>query len=124
MPTVLPAPAEREGRRDLGRVGAGLIVLGLLGFVGVVLALGGGARLDLDGVLVVGGGAILVVVIGTVLAASGKREGNVATGLLGGCTAALMGVVLGGLLVVATILYAIQDCAKACSGSPSQQQRR
>ena len=40
-------------------------------------------------------------------------------------TSALMGVCLGGLLVVATVMYAIHDCQKACSpGQQSSQQKR
>jgi hypothetical protein len=120
LPVVVPA--ERDGRRDLGRVGVGLIVLGLLGFVGVILTIGNGTRFDPEGILVIGGGTILMVVAGTAMAA-GKR-GGVATGILGGCASALMAMVLGGVLVLAMILYAVSDCLKTCNGQQSSQQRR
>jgi hypothetical protein len=122
LPEVLPA--EREGRRDLGRVGVGLIVLGMLGFVGVILFIGSGTRFDPQGMLIVGGGAILMVVAGSAIAAS-RRGGSAAAGLLGGCASALMGVVLGGVLVTAMLVYALSDCLKTCNGQqPAAQQKR
>lgn len=115
LPTVLPAAAERQGRRDLGRVGTGLIVLGLLGFVGVILALTHGAGLNPESVLVIGGGTIVMVIAGSAMAA-GRRGGTVATGVLGGCASALMATVLGFVLAMAMVIYAISGCFKALSG--------
>ncbi len=120
LPEVLPT--EREGRRDLGRVGVGLIVLGLLGFVGVILTLGNGTRFDPAGILVIGGGTILMVIAGTAMAAGNR--GGVSTGILGGCASALMAVVLGGILILAMVLYAVSDCLRTCNGQQSSQQRR
>ena len=37
---------------------------------------------------------------------------------------ALMAVCLGGLLIVATIVYALHDCQKACSPGPQPAQKR
>jgi hypothetical protein len=129
VPTVRLAPAEREGRRDLSAASIGLIVLGVLGFAGVVVALFVGVdnpdqRWSVEAVVTVGGGAILMVIAGTVVGASGRREGAVVTGVLGGVTSALMGVCLAGLLIFATVIYAIHDCQKGCSGQQSSQQKR
>src|SRR3954454_10775139 len=78
VPTVLPAPAEREARRDLTATGIGLIVLGVLAFAGVVLALFAGLedaayRWSVEAIATVGGGAILMVIAGTVVATRGRR---------------------------------------------------
>src|SRR5438093_1101045 len=67
IPTVLPAPAEREARRDLTATGIGLIVLGVLAFAGVALALSAGLdnpdhRWSVEAIAIVGGGAVLTVI--------------------------------------------------------------
>jgi hypothetical protein len=125
----LPAvtPAGHEGPNGLVPAGIGLVLLGLLGFVGVILSFGSATRVDPDTVFTVGGGSILVLIAGSVLASVGwgrRRGAAVATGVLGGVAGALMGLLLGGLLVAATIIYAISDCLKGCSPPAAQQQRR
>jgi drug/metabolite transporter (DMT)-like permease len=120
-------PAEREGRGSLAAIGVGLILLGLLGFAGVVLAFLGVQRVDLDTVFTVGCGSILMLIAGSIMTAVGRRSQTptsaLATDLLGGCASGLLGVVLGGLLVLATIAYAINDCMKGCSPQTQQQRR-
>jgi hypothetical protein len=117
----LPAvtPAGREGRNGLAAAGIGLVLLGLLGFADVNLSLGSGTRVDPHTAFTIGGGSVLASV------GWGSRRGAaVATGVLGGVAGALVDVLLGGLLVVTTMIYVISDCLQGCSPPASHQQRR
>jgi hypothetical protein len=111
VPEVTLAPGERQGRRDLGVVGWGLVILGLFGFVGAVMSLFGGRGGLGDLFPGIVGGALLLVLAGFVIAGVARGGGSgVASGLLTGCAsvAALLGV--GALLVLAMIGYAFMSC--------------
>ena len=96
--------AERQGRRDLTAAGFGILVLGLVGAVGG-FAVGGksGDAGTAAVALVGGGGAVLIIFAGSMMAGSGLRAryGAVA-GLTGGC--------LGGLLFLAALVFLCATC--------------
>lgn len=104
-PEILPPPAEEEIRGDVGRVGIGLIVLGLLGAIGgVLIAMHGGVR-SLRGVVGIIMGSLLTILIGTVIGLTSPRSSTRATaGALGG--AGFTGVLGCGLsaIVIALIM--------------------
>lgn len=124
-----PESAEHQGRRDLAWIGFGLILLGVLGFIGVLVAVSAGLdrpaaeRWSVETILAFGGGTILLVIAGTVLAAV-KRRWTIASSILGGLTVGVMATCLGALLVVATFVYAFNDCMQGCSGQQHSPQQK
>ncbi len=121
-PRRRPVPAEVEGRRDQSLVGGGLLAFGILGFVGVLATLlSAPSETTLVGGLLVGGAAILAVLIGTVVLARRKSTGaSAAVSLLGWALTAVMGVVLGIVLVLAFVIYTVNSCLNSISGKPAQ----
>jgi hypothetical protein len=111
-------PLDVEVQRDTSLVGAGLIALGVLGFIGLfTIVLGGNFDWDPGVILVLGAGLIVVVLVGVVRVArksqaSGARAG---TAFAGGCATALMGAALGVLVFLLAIAQAFQNCSKGSS---------
>ena len=118
------AETQREGHTDLAYVGIGLIVLGVLGFVGGVTAIFNGSLHQmgtLKGVtncILFGGGLLIAMVISgtTLIAVSGKKHStqNIATGIMGGILASFMVAGLVVLTTLAAFIYAIADCLNGC----------
>jgi len=111
VPEVTLAPVERRGHRDLGRVGWGLVILGLFGILGSVLSLSGGRGGPGELFPAILGGALLLVLAGFVIAgvARGGVSG-VASGLAMGCGSVAAVIGIGALLVLATIGYVLLSC--------------
>jgi hypothetical protein len=111
-----------EVRRDSGAVGAGLIVLGVLGFIGMfVIVLRGNAETALPNpmvILILGVGLIVMVLVGMGIVAhkSSKPGAAAGTAFAGGCATALMGAALAVLVFLLMIAQALQNCSKGCSG--------
>ena len=119
------AETQREGRTDLANVGIGLIVLGVLGFVGGMTVILSGSLHYMGSLKVVtncilfGGGLLIAMVIGgTILIAASSNKTNtsqnVATGIMGGLLAFFMVAGLAVLTILAAIIYAIEDCLNGC----------
>lgn len=116
---------QREGRADLAHVGIGLIVLGVLGFIGGVTVIFSGSLHQMGTLQVVtncilfGGGLLIAMVIGgtTLIAASSNKTNsaqNFATGIMGGLLASFMVAGLVVLTILAAFIYAIEDCLNGC----------
>jgi hypothetical protein len=99
-------------------IGGGLFVLGVLGFIGAVLSLfseQGGK--NADAVMTVGGGALLLVLAGSVLAGYGLRGGRgAAAGLMGGCGSVALALAIAPLLILAALGFAFISCLAALGG--------
>jgi hypothetical protein len=110
VPLVTPAPAQRQGRRDLLAIGLGLVALGGFGLVGAILSVAGAHRGPHQPVSFVFG-ALLLVLAGFVTAGAARGGWlGAGSGLAKGCLsiAALVGI--GALLMLAMIGYAFLSC--------------
>jgi uncharacterized membrane-anchored protein len=109
-PLVTPAPAERQGHRDLMWIGLGLVALGLFGLVGAVLS-GFGDHRGANTPVPIVGGALLAVVAGSVMAGAARGGWSGAgSGLLTGCASVVVVMGVGAMLVLAAIAYAFLSC--------------
>ncbi len=126
-PILRPAPqwkAEiaQETHRDTTFVGIGLLVFGLLLFgAGVTYLLrrnllGSWSIETLYTVVVLIGGLSITAVLGGLFMIRDRssQASGVATGVLGGVLSVIMAGTLFGLITLATLVYAIADCLKAC----------
>jgi hypothetical protein len=112
-------PLDAEVRRDSSAVGAGLIALVVLGFIGLfAIVLPGNANWDPQIILILGAGLLVMVLIGVIRVARKRRTPGAATGtaLAGGCATALMGAALLTLASMLALAQALQNCGKGCSG--------
>jgi hypothetical protein len=109
-----------DAKKDMSLTGPALMLLGVLGFIGVVAYIvNAKGRLNLQALLVVGGGFILCVIVGSAVArARATPAASTGSAIAGGCLSAIMGGVLTVLLAFAAIAYAIGDCLDACGGKP------
>jgi hypothetical protein len=115
---------QQEAGRDLTGIGLGLIVLGVLGFLGCLLIVFSGNLTALGsiegvqaGILMAGGTVIALVIVGSSMIAIGGRGNAVhrgASGVLGGLLAGLMILGFAALWVVAAVIYLIEDCLRGC----------
>jgi FtsH-binding integral membrane protein len=107
-------PADRQGRRDTMMIGFGIVALGILGFLGMALALVRGnfsAQTSGLPVVVICGGAILLMLARSLVAAIGIRERHGAlAGLAGGCGSVALSIGLGALLFVASMIFLVVSC--------------
>jgi hypothetical protein len=107
--------AERQGKRDTTLSGFGIVILGIVGFLGAVLALlhrRGGEPGEIA--FAVGVGAILVVLAGSMIAGFGIRgRKGAAAGLAGGCGSVALGLGLGALLFLAALIFMFVGCLAA-----------
>lgn len=118
--------AQQEGRDDLTRIGLGLIVCGVLGFIGCVVVLFsdrnlwqtfGSSKSAQTVILLVGGIVVAMVITGTsifVIRGKGDAMQRGAIGLLGGLLSGLMIFAFAALWVLAVIIYLIEDCLRGC----------
>jgi hypothetical protein len=101
----------RQGQRDLLMIGVGIIVLGALGFIGVILAIDRWNFPDGGIAVTVAGGAILMVLAGCMITAFAIRARRGAeAGPAGGCGSVALTVALGGLLFVAAFVFLFATC--------------
>ncbi|MCU0708472.1 MAG: hypothetical protein MUF23_09285 [Pirellula sp.] len=116
--------AQQEGRRELTGIGVGLIVFGVLGFLGCVLILFSGQLHALGsietiqtGILLAGGVVVALVIGGTsifVVHGTGSATQRGAMGLLGGLLSGLMIFAFSALWILAAFIYLIEDCLRGC----------
>lgn len=113
-----------EARWDLAGIGTGLIVLGVLGFLGCIVVLFSGnlhsmgSVEDVQAFVVIAGGIVVTMVIaGTsifIVRGSGDTAQRGAMGLLGGLLAAFMIFAFSALWILAAFIYLIEDCLRGC----------
>ena len=111
-------PLDVEVRRDSGAVGAGLIAVGVLGFIGLfAIVLGGNFDWDPQIILIFGIGLVVLVLIGVARVAHKSRTPAAAAGtaVAGGCATALMGAALAILVALLAFVQALQNCSKGCN---------
>jgi hypothetical protein len=104
--------AEHQGQRDTTAIGFGIVALGAVGFLGAVVAVTvGNFRGDIDGWVTVAGGALLVVLAGSMTAAFGIRgRRGAASGFAGGCSSVALSIGLGVLLFLAAFAFLYATC--------------
>jgi hypothetical protein len=111
-----------EVQRDTSAAGGLLVGLGLLATVGLMMFVcsgGGAGLLGINGILVCGVVLLGLVIAGMVLGASGRDRGAaVGTSLFGGLAIGLMVAGLTLTIIAAMIISFLEDCGKACGGSP------
>jgi hypothetical protein len=112
-------PLDVEVRRDSSAVGAGLIAVGVLGFIGLfaIVSIRGNFDWDPQVVLILGIGLVVLVLIGFVRVAHKSRTPGQAAGtaFAGGCVTAMMGAVLVFLVGMLVLAQALQSCSKGCN---------
>jgi hypothetical protein len=114
-------PLDIEVRRDSSAVGAGLIAVGVLGFIGLFAAVSirGNFGFDWDPqvILILGIGLVVLVLIGFVRVAHKSRTPGQAAGtaFAGGCVTAMMGAVLVFFVGMLVLAQALQSCSKGCN---------
>ena len=111
-------PLDIEVRRDSSAVGAGLIAVGVLGFIGLfAVVLGGNFDWDPQVILILGIGLVVLVLIGVARVAHKSRTPAAAAGtaIAGGCATAVMGAALVILVAMLAIAQALQNCSKGCN---------
>jgi endogenous inhibitor of DNA gyrase (YacG/DUF329 family) len=111
-------PLDVEVHRDSSAVGAGLIAVGVLGFIGLfAIVLGGNFNWDPQVILILGVGLVVMVLIGVVRVASKSRTPGAAAGtaFAGGCATFFMGAALAVLVSLLVLVQALQNCSKGCT---------
>ncbi|HMF19130.1 MAG TPA: hypothetical protein VKE98_18110 [Gemmataceae bacterium] len=112
-------PLDVEVRRDSSAVGAGLIAVGVLGFIGLfaIVSIRGNFDWDPQVVLILGIGLVVMVLIGVARVAhkSRTRTAAASTAVAGGCMTAVMGAVLVFLVGMLVLAQALQSCSKGCN---------
>jgi hypothetical protein len=114
-----PLSVDRQARSDLGMVGAGLVLLGLLGAMGIILFMcSGGATGDKGREQAIGtlgmvfsGVLFVLVIVGMVLAVQGRNPGSGITSSITGAFA-ILGLVLA--FGVSWLVYVFAGCSTAC----------
>lgn len=117
-----PMAATKQFERDQSHVGIGLIVLGVLGFLGGCGLVVSGQLTQLRSLefvvalfLIGGGLTVAAVVLGTVIVSNSPgNAGNKSTGMLGGLLAGFMAIGVCGLTVFAMFIYALETCLNGC----------
>jgi hypothetical protein len=101
--------AEWQGQRDLTAVGFGFVALGILSFLGVVLALtlSNFRESALSVAVPVGGGAVLVVLAGSMISGFGIRAKH---GAIAGCGSVAVSIGLGVLVFLAAMVFLTVSC--------------
>jgi hypothetical protein len=111
-------PLDIEVRRDSSAVGAGLIAVGVLGFIGLIAAVSLRGNFDWypQVILILGIALVVLVLIGVARVAHKSRTPAAAAGtaVAGGCMTAVMGAVLVFLLAMLALGQALQSCSKGC----------
>jgi hypothetical protein len=104
--------AREEGGRDLSRVGIGLIGLGVLGFGALLVgALNIRSMHDPSSIVVVGGGLVIAIMVGTVLLTrKAGRSAQVGTTIATGCLSVIATLGIGAIAVLAMVIYAFSTC--------------
>jgi hypothetical protein len=106
------ASAHEEGGRDLSRVGIGLIGLGVLGFGALLVgALNVRGMHDPSSIVVVGGGLVIAIMVGTVLLTrKAGKPAQVGTTIATGCLSVIATLGIGAIAVLAMVIYAFSTC--------------
>jgi hypothetical protein len=96
----------------MAMIGFGLVALGVVGFVGAMMSLfGEHGDKHADTIMTVGGGALVLVVAGSVVAGFGLSGARgAAVGLMGGCGSVALALSLGALLCLAALGFALLSC--------------
>jgi len=106
-------PAERQGRRDMTIIGIGLIVFGVVAFLGALVVGPGLGHSETAETLwaIAFYGAVVVVFAGSMVAGFGirSRRGTNA-GLAGGCGSVALSIGLGLLLFAAAFGFMFVTC--------------
>jgi hypothetical protein len=105
--------AHGQAKRDLMLIGFGLLALGILGVIAALLVITFGGTSGQEVGVVFVGGAFLLVFAGSMIAGVGLVRRNVPAA--SGCGSLAIGVGLGGLLFVGSLVFLFATCLAVVS---------